>query len=147
MNYFELKDCAHCRKPLMGRTDKKYCDDSCRNAFNNLHRKQYPIWERSIDHTLHRNRKLLAELVPEEGKVRVPEKKLIDRGFNFQYFTHQVNTKKGTTYFFVYEFGFLPLENGFIMLVRREDDGMMRQGNGLEEKSENEKSEGLSIAV
>jgi|LakMenEpi03Aug12_release.lakeMendotaPanAssembly.Ray.scaffolds.fasta_scaffold949650_1 hypothetical protein len=136
MHYFEMKDCAHCRKPLMGRTDKKYCDDTCRNAWNNIHRKQQPIWVRSIDQTLHRNRKLLEEVVPQEGKIRVMEKKLIDRGFNFQYFTHQVNTRKGTTYYFVYEFGFLPLDNGYIMVVRREDDGFMRQSSGLDEKTE-----------
>ena len=107
-----------------------------------MHRKHLPLWVRSIDQTLHRNRKLLQEMVPEEGKIRVAEKKLLDRGFNFQYFTHQVNTRKGTVYYFVYEYGFLPLENGFIMLVRREEDGLMRQASGLEEKAED-----LAIAV
>jgi hypothetical protein len=128
----------------MGRADKKFCDDACRNAWNNRHRKTDPIWVKSIDQTLHRNRKLLEEMVPEDGKIRVTEKRLLDRGFNFQYFTHQVTTRKGTTYCFVYEYGFLPLDNGYIMLVRREDDGLMRQSSGLEEKPQEEH---LSVAV
>ncbi|MCH5686755.1 DUF2116 family Zn-ribbon domain-containing protein [Niabella sp. W65] len=29
------KNCMACGKPVKGRSDKKFCDDYCRNAYNN----------------------------------------------------------------------------------------------------------------
>ncbi|OKS86116.1 hypothetical protein [Mucilaginibacter polytrichastri] len=28
--------CEHCNKPLFGRTDKRFCNDTCRNTFNRI---------------------------------------------------------------------------------------------------------------
>jgi len=33
-----LRHCRHCSKPVKGRTDKKFCSDGCRNAYNNAMR-------------------------------------------------------------------------------------------------------------
>ena len=29
------KQCLECDEPLFGRVDKKFCNDQCRNAYNN----------------------------------------------------------------------------------------------------------------
>ena len=29
------KQCPECNDPIVGRTDKKFCSDGCRNSFNN----------------------------------------------------------------------------------------------------------------
>ena len=34
-----IKSCLHCNRPLHGRADKKYCDDACRNNYNNMQTK------------------------------------------------------------------------------------------------------------
>jgi hypothetical protein len=52
---------------------------------------------------------------------KCPKKKLADAGFNFQYYTHQYTNKKGNIYFFVYEYGYLPLEGEWILVVRRKE--------------------------
>jgi hypothetical protein len=31
----ETKTCLFCEKPVKGRSDKKFCDDYCRAAYNN----------------------------------------------------------------------------------------------------------------
>ena len=30
------RECLNCKKPLIGRADKKFCDKQCRNEFNNI---------------------------------------------------------------------------------------------------------------
>jgi hypothetical protein len=54
------------------------------------------------------------------GKVSVHKDKLLNLGFSFNYFTHLYVTQKGNTYKFIYEYGYLPLENDFYMLVMRD---------------------------
>lgn len=35
MTATETATCLNCDKTLKGRTDKKFCDDYCRNSYNN----------------------------------------------------------------------------------------------------------------
>lgn len=37
------RQCQQCSKPLFGRSDKTFCDDSCRNTFNKQKRKAEKI--------------------------------------------------------------------------------------------------------
>ncbi len=46
--------------------------------------------------------------------------RLLDKGFDFEYITNLYTTKKGSTYFFVYDLGYLPLDNDYYMIVKRE---------------------------
>jgi hypothetical protein len=73
-----------------------------------------------VNNILKKNRRVLAELIPADGKISVHKDKLANKGFNFNYFTHLYTTQKGSSYRFVYEYGYLPLENDFYMLVIRE---------------------------
>ena len=36
----EPKPCLSCSKPVKGRTDKKFCDDYCRNSYHNRYPKE-----------------------------------------------------------------------------------------------------------
>jgi hypothetical protein len=54
-----------------------------------------------------------------DGKTKTNKTKLLDKGFDFEYFTHLYTTQKGTVYFFVYDLGYLPLDNDFYMIVKR----------------------------
>jgi hypothetical protein len=47
---------------------------------------------------------------------------LIREGFRFKYITHTYTNKKGNTYFFCYEFGYLPLEHDQYLVVRRKEE-------------------------
>ena len=112
--------CIECGRPVFGRADKKFCSDACRNAFNNKQNSDVVNLVRNINSTLRKNRRILAEMNP-DGKKKTHREEMLKRGFDFQYFTHVYNTKAGDRYRFCYEHGYLELDNGFILLVKREE--------------------------
>ena len=117
----ETRNCLNCGEQLKGRSDKKFCDDQCRTTHNNrINYDSSPIIK-NINSILKKNRKILHEILStvSDGKTKVNEKKLHDKGFNFTYHTSIYQTKNGNTYRFCYEYGYLPLENNFYMIVKR----------------------------
>lgn len=114
----EKRLCPECGEPITGRVDKKFCSDLCRNAFNNKVNSDSTNYVRNINNILRKNRRILEDLL-QGDKITLPRQKLIDKGFNFKYITNQSLTKNNHTYFFCYEFGFLPLENDLILIVKK----------------------------
>jgi hypothetical protein len=112
--------CLECGKEVKGRRDKKFCDDQCRNTFNNKIGAETNPEIRHINGILKRNRKILEELLPPEGKIKISAKRLRDLGFDFTFITHLYTTKTGSVYRYCYEFGYLLLEGDFYLVVRRE---------------------------
>jgi hypothetical protein len=117
------KNCLTCGKPLKGRTDKKFCDDYCRNGYNNQLKATDNNYVRNINNALRKNRRILEALLPEkEEMAKTTKDKLLHKEFQFKYITHTYINKKGNTYFFCYEYGYLPLENDWFLIVRRRDN-------------------------
>ena len=116
----ERRLCLDCNEQLKGRSDKKFCDDQCRSNFNNRQLSENTSFMRQVNSILKRNRRILEELNP-GGKIKINRKRLLAKGFNFEYFTNIYQTQTGKNYFFCYESGYLPLEHDEILLVRRED--------------------------
>jgi len=114
----EKKSCPVCGDPIIGRIDKKFCSDQCRNTYNNQRNIHSSEIIRDINKILKNNHRILVMLNP-EGKTKVSRKRLMSKGFNFDYFTSIYKTQKGTTYYFCYEQGYLPIENDFFALVER----------------------------
>lgn len=114
------KVCLDCGSPLRGRADKKFCNDLCRNNYNNkLNSNSYNL-VRNINNILKRNRRILEELNP-TGKTKTTKAKMAAKGFDFKYLTNKYDTQNGKTYHFCYEYGYLPLENDEVLLVKREE--------------------------
>lgn len=116
----EKRLCPECGESLKGRIDKKFCSDLCRNSFNNKANSDSNSYVRNINNTLRKNRRILEENLQGE-KITIPKQKLLDKGFNFKYFTNQTVTKNNHTYFYCYEYGFLPLENDLILIVKKKE--------------------------
>lgn len=114
------KQCPECGEQIKGRADKKFCSDLCRNAYNNKLNSDTNNYVRNVNNILRKNRRILQELIPEQT-AKATKTKLLHKGFNFQYYTNDYTTKKGATYFFCYEYGYLPLDNDFFFLVRRKE--------------------------
>lgn len=113
--------CLACEKPVRGRLDKKFCDDYCRNTFNNLQNSDKNNLVRNINNVLRKNRRLLEEqIAPGEAMKKILKDRLLQSGFNFKYHTHQYLNKKGQTYFFNYDYGYLPLEKDWVLIVRKQ---------------------------
>ena len=111
--------CNHCEKPIQGRPDKKFCDDSCRNTFNNQKNASSTNLIRNINHALKRNRKILSVMLPEGEKLaKTTKDNLSKEGFNFRYFTHRHQNQKGNVYHYCYDFGYLALDDDRILIVK-----------------------------
>ena len=119
----EEKACLLCDKGLKGRSDKKFCDDYCRAAYNNDLKSACNNYIRNVNNALGKNRRILESLLPETLlTAKTNREKLIEKGFQFKYHTHLLITKNGRTYFYCYDYGYLPLENNWFLVVKRNED-------------------------
>lgn len=114
------RKCLECGTALLGRSDKKFCNDQCRNYYNNRESRAVNNMIRGVNRILSRNRKILAGLNP-NGKSKTTRAVLISKGFDFSYYTEIYETQKGHRYFFCYEQGYIFLENHQIALVVKQD--------------------------
>ena len=112
------KTCLECGDKIVGREDKKFCSDGCRNAYNNKINKDSTNFMRNVNNKLRKNYRVLSELNPEE-KSKTTKSKLLSKGFDFEFFTSILNTNTGNTYYFVYDQGYRVLESDFYMLVKK----------------------------
>ncbi len=115
--------CLSCEKPVKGRSDKKFCDDYCRAAYNNDLKSASNNLVRNVNNALGKNRRILESLLPQgDATAKTNHDKLIEKGFQFKYHTSIYKAKNGNTYFYCYEYGYLPLENNWYLIVKREED-------------------------
>ncbi len=112
--------CLECGTPLKGRIDQKFCNDSCRNAYNNKKLSGSTNFMRKINRILKQNHAILEELNPEE-KTTAFKSTLEKRGFDFNFFTSIYTTKTNRVYYFVYDQGYSEVENNKFILVKKEE--------------------------
>ena len=113
-------NCLECGDEIHGRSDKKFCSDGCRNAFNNKSNRDTTNLMRNINNKLRKNHRILSEQNYIEGKAKTTKNKLTSEGFNFDYFTNLRVYKNGAEYRFVYDIGYKYLEDDWILLVRKD---------------------------
>jgi predicted nucleic acid-binding Zn ribbon protein len=101
------RKCLTCQKELKGRSDKKFCNEYCRNVFNN-------------NQNLRKNRKILEGFLRNKHfMARAPQYRLFSQGFRFQFFTHTYTNRQGRQYFFCYEYGYMLLDKERVLIVKR----------------------------
>jgi predicted nucleic acid-binding Zn ribbon protein len=103
-----MKVCLECGDKIVGREDKKFCSDGCRNSYNNKMNKDSNNLMRNINNKLRKNYRILSELNP-DGKSKTTRGKLLSKGFDFEFITN-----------ILYDQGYMPLENDFYMLVKKD---------------------------
>ena len=114
-----MRSCLECGEKILGREDKKFCSDGCRNAYNNKMNKDSNNLMRNVNNKLRKNYRILTELNP-EGKAKASKTKLLSKGFDFEFFTSIYTTKTGNTYFFLYDHGYMAIENEHYVLVKKD---------------------------
>lgn len=113
------RTCPECGDKLIGRADKKFCSDACRNAHNNSLNKDNKNLVRNINNRLRKNYRIL-ETLNATDKTKTTKDRLLRMGFSFDYFTGIYTTKTGSVYYYLYDQGYLPLENDFYLLVKKD---------------------------
>lgn len=111
-----MKVCLACEERIIGRSDKKFCSDSCRNTFNYQQNSLSTNYIRNITYILKRNRRILASLC-KKNTAKTSKIKLLSKGFSFEYFTHLRITQKKQTYTFNFDYGYLELEPNLFLIV------------------------------
>ena len=121
----EKRSCLSCGNQLRGRVDKKFCNDYCRNSYNNVQkaRNGYSPIVRNINNALIKNRRILTTVLSDRMETaRANQDKLLRLGFHFGYQTHVYTTKTGRCYYYCYDYGYLALENDWYLIVKKKED-------------------------
>ncbi len=114
------KICTSCQQPIRGRADKKFCNDYCRNTHHNQQNSDVNNGIRNINHCLLRNRRVLETVINPATQIgKTSRQYLQNKGFSFRYFTHCQFNKKGSLYYFCYEYGYRMLEKEQVLVIRR----------------------------
>ena len=125
MDQATKKVCLACGTVIKGRADKKFCNDYCRNNYNNGQKAKgsHSSLVRNINNALLKNRKVLESVLPEgEETAKASKEKLLRLGYQFKYLTHLYTTKTGKTYYYCYDYGYLPLDNDWFLVVRKREN-------------------------
>lgn len=109
--------CPECGNKIIGRADKIFCSDGCRNSHNNTLNKDQSNLIRNLNNRLRKNYRIL-EKSNAKDKTKIKKETLLKHGFNFKFFTGQYITKTGSVYYYVYNQGYLELDNDWYLLVK-----------------------------
>lgn len=110
--------CKACRKIIRGRTDKKFCNDHCRNTYNNHLRAPENAYIRNITKTIRKNRSILKSLLGAKKNKEIDRTELVEQGFRFRYHTHTENQMRGNDIVCCYDVGYQPIEKDKVRLLR-----------------------------
>ncbi len=118
-----IKICELCHKPIKGRSDKKFCNDYCRNGYNNQSKSTQTSIIRNTNNALLKNRKILKELLPEGCPImKVKREKLLQNGYFFNYTTSVHKNKKGSIYYYCYDYGMMPINEEWCIVFINENN-------------------------
>jgi predicted nucleic acid-binding Zn ribbon protein len=113
--------CLTCGKPLRGRTDKKFCDTSCRNVFHNERLRVERGETASIEKILKRNRRVLSRCLDGRATLILSREELLIRGLRFDYHTHYWDNQQGERYYYCFDHGYRLLDTGDYLVVQRQE--------------------------
>jgi hypothetical protein len=113
------KQCKICETTFAGRSDKQFCSLVCKNLHNTQVRMQTNSIVKDVDGYLHRNRQILATLMPSGTKAFFDTIVLDRAGFRWEYFTGTYENKEGKWYHYVYDYAWMRFSNRQVLVVRK----------------------------
>lgn len=114
--------CLECNERIIGRVDKKFCDELCRNRYHNKINCEEARIMRQINTALKRNRRIISELI-EEGKRTARRSWLARKGFDFELVTGVKYRRSGAPCFYCYDYGYIELDDQRFKLLQIQDNG------------------------
>lgn len=113
------KSCMYCDKPINdGRSDKKFCDNLCRNNYNNVLKSADNNLIRNINNALSKNRRILQAIL-NAGQTKATKQELLKAGFLFSYHTSSRTNKNGGIYYYCYEYGYLLTAKDYLIVKQK----------------------------
>lgn len=115
-----MRKCPICKNEVVGRTDKRFCSVACKSSYHRQLRTATSRAAFEIDKILHRNRSILLELMGKHKvQIKVPSVVLYQKGFKHKYHTHITQNRQGKSYYYVYDFAWMPFSNDEVLIVRK----------------------------
>ncbi len=119
MSTINKRHCPICKKPVVGRSDKKFCSTACKS---NYHQRLSAHTEKAtarIDKILHRNRSILQELLGKRRvQIKIPLIELESKKFNFNYITKYHINNRGKEYRYVYDIAYMTFSKDEVLIIR-----------------------------
>jgi len=112
-----MKACPECNEAIVGRIDKKFCSELCRNSHNNEVQSKTNRKLAAVNSILRKNRKVL-EGIFEQRIRKVTKETLLRNDFNFHYATSFGYNPDGSYRYFCYEYGYYAVKNDCYKLVK-----------------------------
>lgn len=115
--------CRECREVFRGRSDKIFCSDHCRSAFNNRRNRDRTNLMRTVHNRLRRNHRILAGLLGEDRQKAVRRNRLADLGFDFQWVTSVIRNPGAEPEYRLYDLGYQFLNDLFCIVFAQGEAG------------------------
>lgn len=113
------QSCQQCKIALKGRSDKKFCSTTCKNAFYNAQKKDTLDVTTEIDGYLHRNRTILKQIMGSSKKEIFDRLILVRAGFRFDYMTHFYINKEHKMYRLIYDYGWMEFSDQKVLIIKK----------------------------
>ncbi len=108
------RPCLCCKKVInlsIGRKDRKFCDEVCKNRYHNTQNYNEQQEIKRIQLILKKNRRILKKMQARKDNDEIPKERLLKEGFEFDYHTHLKNTiNRNYVYTFCFDFGYRPVK-------------------------------------
>lgn len=113
--------CKECDSPLIGRSDKKFCNDYCRTSYHSRRNRVSNNTIRFINMALQKNRRILADYAGKYGLI-ICRDSLLRLSFNFRYSTHRytIDGEKKLVRCY-YDYAIISQDNNNYEIVKLED--------------------------
>jgi len=116
-----IRLCLECGEIILGRSDKKFCSDLCRNSYNNIKSSSANKKLTETNSILKKNRGILEEMFTKRLR-KIDKEKLLRKGFNFHYVTGFGYSEQGINCFYCYEYGYQVLNNNYYKLIKQREE-------------------------
>ncbi len=113
------RHCKRCGERFVGRIDKIFCCDSCRNDYHNHLRRERNKGMNRVNRILSRNRDIIRSLLS-KGVESIGTKELSMLSFDFGHFTSMDKRILGRTFYHIYEYRYYFSNNGEVHFSHKE---------------------------
>lgn len=117
--------CRYCNEMIVGRSDKKFCNNHCRSAYHNNYVSGKEAYISTINQQLRKNRAALHKACP-IGKATVRITYLEDLGMDFRYHTHTWRSSHNNLYYMCYDYGYMYIKEPNKVLIIQEQQYMKK---------------------
>lgn len=114
------RHCILCKKEILGRRSKKFCDDNCKAEYHYQLNKVNKAATLKIDKILHRNRAILLEVMGKNASSKKVDKLELDKKkFNYSYVTAYHLNSQNKMVNHIYDFSWIVFSNDKILISRK----------------------------